>query len=54
MLRISIICILYDLQAEWIQNTRATALLADQGAAKDVDLSHMTLPPFAVFIGTVQ
>jgi hypothetical protein len=36
-----------------IQNTHATALLADQEAAKEVDLNHVVLPPFAVVIGAV-
>jgi hypothetical protein len=40
--------------AIWLTHTHATALLADQGAEKNVDLNHVTLPPFAVFIGTVQ
>ena len=44
----------YNLQAQGIPTTRATALLADQGAEKKVDLKRMVLPPFAVFIGTVQ
>jgi len=44
----------YNLQAQGIQGTHASALLADQGVAKDIDLNHVTLPPFAVFIGTVQ
>ena len=44
----------YNLQAQGIQSTHATALLADQGVEKDVDLNHVTLPPFAVFIGAVQ
>ena len=44
----------YNLQAQGIQSSHATALLADQGVEKDVDLNHVTLPPFAVFIGAVQ
>ncbi len=44
----------YNLQAQGIHNTHATALLADQGVLKNVDLNSLTLPPFAVFIGTVQ
>jgi hypothetical protein len=44
----------YHLQAQGIQKMRATALLADQGEAKDVNLNHVMLPPFAVFIGTGQ
>ena len=44
----------YNLQAEGVHSTHATALLADQGMAKDVDLHHVVLPPFAVFIGSVQ
>ena len=44
----------YSLQAEGIHSAHATALLADQGAEKDVDLKHLILPPFAVFIGAVQ
>jgi alpha-glucosidase len=44
----------YTLQAQGIRSTRSTALLADQGAEKYVDLKHMVLPPFAVFIGSVQ
>jgi alpha-glucosidase len=44
----------YHLLAQGIHNPHATALLADQGAPSDVDLTHVTLPPFAVFIGTVQ
>jgi alpha-glucosidase len=44
----------YHLQAQGIHKTRATALLADQGVKKNVDLSHLVLPPFAVFIGEVQ
>ncbi len=44
----------YNVQAPGTQNRHATALLVDQGAAKNVDLNHLVLPPFAVFIGTVQ
>ncbi|MGO8718561.1 MAG: alpha-glucosidase C-terminal domain-containing protein [Acidobacteriaceae bacterium] len=44
----------YSLQAQGIQQTRATALLEDQGVDKDVDLNRVVLPPFAVFIGEVQ
>lgn len=44
----------YNLRAQGIQTTQAMALLADQGAEKNVDLRRMVLPPFAVFIGTVQ
>jgi alpha-glucosidase len=44
----------YDLRADGIQKMHATELLADQGAAKIVDLNHVELPPFAVFIGAVQ
>ena len=42
------------LQAQGIHKTHATALLADQGVDKNVDLNHVVLPPFAVFIGAVQ
>jgi alpha-glucosidase len=44
----------YSLQAEGIQGSHATALLEDEGLGKDVDLSHVMLPPFGVFIGQVQ
>ena len=44
----------YNLQAQGIQSSHATALLTDQRVEKDVDLNHVALPPFAVFIGTVQ
>jgi alpha-glucosidase len=44
----------YALQPQGIQGTHATALLADGGVASDVDLSHVVLPPFGVFVGQVQ
>lgn len=44
----------YSLQAEGIQGSHATALLEDEGLGKDLDLSHVMLPPFGVFIGQVQ
>ncbi len=44
----------YQLQKEGITSSVATALLEDQGMSKTVDLHHVTLPPFAVFIGKVQ
>ena len=44
----------YSLQSEGIQGGHATALLEAGGAATDVDLSHLMLPPFGVFIGQVQ
>ena len=44
----------YQLAAQGIQKTHATAFVEDEGMSKDVDLSHVVLPPFAVFIGQVQ
>jgi len=29
-------------------------LLEDGGVSKTIDLNHVVLPPFAVFIGSVQ
>ena len=44
----------YALQPDGIQGSHATALLEDKGIAEDVDLNHLVLPPFGVFIGQVQ
>jgi glycosidase len=44
----------YALQAQGIQGNSATALLEDGGMASNIDLGHVVLPPFAVFIGQVQ
>lgn len=44
----------YDLTSQGIQESRSKALLEDGGIAKEVDLKHLVLPPFAVFIGEVQ
>ncbi len=44
----------YALQAQGIQGNSATALLEDGGMASKIDLGHVVLPPFAVFIGQVQ
>lgn len=44
----------YNLKAQGIQQTTSKALLKDAGMSGEVDLSHMVLPPFAVFIGQVQ
>ena len=44
----------YNLQSQGIHGHRATALLEDGGVKKTVDLGSVTLPPFAVFIGSVQ
>ena len=44
----------YALQAQGIQGSHATALLEDGGMSKDVDLGHVVMPPFAVFVGQVQ
>jgi alpha-glucosidase len=44
----------YALQPDGIHGSHATALLEDKGIAQDVDLNHLVLPPFGVFIGQVQ
>jgi len=44
----------YDLRPQGIQGRRATAVLETGGVAKTVDLDHVVLPPFGVFIGNVQ
>ncbi len=44
----------YNLQAQGIQGTHATALIEDGGVAGEIDLTHVILPPFAVFIGEVR
>ncbi len=44
----------YSLQAQGIQGNSATALLEDGGMASNIDLGHVVLPPFAIFIGQVQ
>ncbi len=44
----------YDLAQQGIQGHYATALLEDGGMKKALDLGHVTLPPFAVFIGNIQ
>lgn len=44
----------YNLQSQGIHGSSATALLEDGGMKKTIDLAHVTLPPFAVFIGNVQ
>lgn len=44
----------YQLAKEGLTSSRAEGLLEDQGMNKEVNLRHMTLPPFAVFIGKVR
>jgi alpha-glucosidase len=44
----------YHLEAQGIQAKRAVALLEDQGMNKDVDLGHVVLPAFAVFVGELR
>jgi len=44
----------YHLQSQGIHSPQATALLEDGGGTKTVDLDHVVLPPFAVFVGQVQ
>ena len=44
----------YDLRDKGIKATTAHALLKDQGMDETVNLHHLTLPPFAVFIGEIQ
>ena len=44
----------YNLSAQGIQNHRATALLETKGVSRETDLSHVTLPPFGVFIGSIR
>lgn len=44
----------YHLAAQGIHGEESTALAETGGVKKTVDLRHVTLPPFAVFIGRVQ
>ena len=44
----------FDLKNQGISETHAQTLLQNGGIAKSVSLSHVALPPFAVFIGQVQ
>lgn len=44
----------YNFSAQGIHSDQATALLEDGGVSKTIDLRHVTLPPFAVFIGRLQ
>jgi len=44
----------YNLAPQGIHGHRATALLEDGGVKKTVDLDHVVLPPFAVFVGSVR
>ncbi len=44
----------YNLEPQGIHNSHATALLEDGSLTRNVDLSHVTLSPFAVFVGSVQ
>ncbi len=44
----------YDLRDKGIKAATAHALLKDQGVSETVNLHHLTLPPFAVFIGEIQ
>lgn len=44
----------YDLRPQGIEGRQTTAVLETGGVAKTVDLDHVVLPPFAVFIGNVQ
>lgn len=44
----------YKLAKEGITSSKAEGLLEDQGMKKEENLKHMTLPPFAVFLGKVR
>lgn len=44
----------YNLRAQGIQLSHAATLLEDGSVSKDVNLKHVVLSPFAVFIGSVQ
>ena len=44
----------YHLRAHGISGSGVTALLETAGMQRRTDLHHMTLPPFGVFIGTLQ
>ena len=44
----------YNLQSHGIKTSTAHELLEDQGVEQTVNLHHLHLPPFAVFIGQVQ
>jgi alpha-glucosidase len=44
----------YDLKPQGIEGATGKALLEAGGVAKTVELSHVTLPPFAVLVAEVQ
>ncbi len=44
----------YHLRVHGVSGSAATGLLETQGMQRRMDLRHMTLPPFGVFIGTLQ
>ncbi len=44
----------YDLTPQGIRSQHAVALLSNGGVSNKIDLSHVVLPPFAVFIGSIQ
>lgn len=44
----------YDLAPQGIHGQHATALAETPGLANSLDLRRVTLPPFAVFVGSVQ
>lgn len=44
----------YDLKAQGITGARAKTLAQNGGVASEVNLNHVTLVPFGVFIGEVQ
>jgi len=44
----------YNLAPQGIHRNHATALLEDGGVKKTVNLDHVVLPPFAVFVGSVR
>jgi alpha-glucosidase len=44
----------YNLKLQGIHGHHATALLEDGGVSRTVDLRHIVLPPFAVFVGEIQ
>jgi alpha-glucosidase len=44
----------YHLRAHGVSGSGATGLLETPGMQRRIDLHHMTLPPFGVFIGTLQ
>jgi alpha-glucosidase len=46
--------VVYHLRAHGVSGSGATGLLETPGMQRRIDLHHMTLPPFGVFIGTLQ